>query len=188
MLPPINRIDLIKPFTQVIFVLQVMWLNLCGHSYTRFPGDQLFVFNCNMFVWNELWLTRIMEHVRPPSSVKFEDNVADNWRHWKQQFTVYMRAAEVSQKPFSSTVQVQKHLRCITLSFLKVRRTGTVDAVLGKYTSYNVSLERTLFSNALGSGRKNQLEEKPVDKWITSILIWKQGQVLVSLEVNVITW
>ena len=95
-----------------------------------------------------------MEHLRPPSHMKFEGNVADNWRRWEQQFTVYMRAAEVSQKPPATQVAIILH--CAGPEALEVYNTfpfdgeedrNSVDAVLGKYKSYcqprkNIVFER----------------------------------------------
>ena len=116
-----------------------------------------------------------MEHLRPPSNMKFEGNVADNWRRWEQQFTVYMRAAEVSQKPPATQVAILLH--CAGPEALEVYNTFTfeaeedrnsVDAVLGKYKSYcqprkNIVFERYKF------WQRNQLEEEPVDHWITDL-------------------
>ena len=64
-----------------------------------------------------------MEHLRPPGHMKFEGNVADNWRRWEQQFTIYMQAAEMGQKPPATQVAVLLH--CAGPDALEVFNTFT---------------------------------------------------------------
>ena len=40
-----------------------------------------------------------MDQLPPPKPLSFEGNVAENWRRWIQQFTLYLNATGFDKKP-----------------------------------------------------------------------------------------
>ena len=116
-----------------------------------------------------------MEHLRPPGHLQFEGNVAENWRRWHQQFHVYMTAAEISQKP--PPTQVAILLLCAgtealevynTFSFAEGEDRNNVETVMSKYYSYCKIRKNTVFER-YQFWQRNQLEDEPVDHWITDL-------------------
>ena len=106
--------------------------------------------------------------------MKFEGNVADNCRCWEQQFTVDMRAAEVSQKTPATQEAILLHhagpeaLEMYnTFTFEGEEDRNSVDAVLGKYKSYCQPRKNNVFER-YKFWQRNQFEE-PVDHWITDL-------------------
>ena len=52
-----------------------------------------------------------MDKFEPPEALNFEGNLAESWRHWKQELTLYLTATEKDAK--SDEVKTSVSLTCI---------------------------------------------------------------------------
>ena len=115
-----------------------------------------------------------MDGFKPPKPLSFDGNLANNWRTWMRELTLYMDATEASSK--SDKVQANILLHCIGSKSRKIYDTFTFSAgdemkykpVLGKSEEYcspkkNLTLLRFQFFTY------RQEEEQPFDDFVTHL-------------------
>ena len=97
-----------------------------------------------------------MEHVKPIGPLRMDGNIAENWRKWKQRWTLYAKASGVDAK--DEQMQCAVFLHTIGDEALEVYDTFTfteneenkIESLRGKFDAYcspkkNVTYERYLF-------------------------------------------
>ena len=52
-----------------------------------------------------------MDRLTPPKPLIVEGNLVENWKHWKQDFTLYLTATKYTKKP--NQVKSSLLMRCI---------------------------------------------------------------------------
>ena len=112
-----------------------------------------------------------MEHVKPIGSLRMEGNIAENWRKWKQRWTLYAKASGADAK--DEETQCAVFLHTIGEEALEVYDTftfteseeGKIEPLITKFEAYcspkkNVTYERYLFFSCTQNSR-------PIDAFVT---------------------
>ena len=115
-----------------------------------------------------------MEHFKPPSPLKLEGNVAENWRIWKQKYRNYVTAIDMEE--MSEARQLAILLHVVGDDALEVYNTFTftaeernkVEPVLERFEAYcnprkNLTYERHKFFT------RNQLSGESFDQFVTEL-------------------
>lgn len=114
-----------------------------------------------------------MEHVKPIGPLRMDGNIAENWRKWKQRWTLYAKASGVDAK--DEETQCAVFLHTIGDEALEVYDTFTfteseenkIEPLIGKFDAYcspkkNVTYERYLFFSCGQNGRS-------IDAFVTDL-------------------
>lgn len=115
-----------------------------------------------------------MEHFKPPSHLKLEGNVAENWKLWKQKFNNYLKATEADKKPEPQQIAIFLHVAGDDA--LEVYNTFTfsdeekdkIKPVFEKFEAYcnprkNLTFERHKFFMC------NQVPTETFDQFVTEL-------------------
>ena len=115
-----------------------------------------------------------MDLLKPPHSLSFEGNVAENWQRWVQQFRLYLNATGGDKKP--------EKVQCLTLLTIAGKdavqlyntftfttaETDKLEALISKFEAYcipkkNVTFERHVFNT------RNQRIDETFDSYVTEL-------------------
>ena len=114
-----------------------------------------------------------MEHVKLIGPLRLEGNIAENWRKWKQRWTLYAKASGADAK--DEETQCAVFLHTIGEEALEVYDTftfteseeGKIEPLITKFEAYcspkkNVTYERYLFFSCTQNSR-------PIDAFVTDL-------------------
>ena len=109
-----------------------------------------------------------MDRFTPPEPLPFEGNIAEQWRKWKQELTLYITAAEKDKK--SDLVKSSTLLTCIGKKVSEIYNTFTFEndddnmkfnIIIEKFDEY-CSPERTSLSSVTSSSHAVKKKVSPL--------------------------
>lgn len=82
-----------------------------------------------------------MDSLKPPQSLSFDGNIAENWKAWKQRFEVYSIASGASEKSEAVKIAILLHV--------------LGDEAIEKYNTFNLSEENKKSYNSILAAFEN---------------------------------
>ena len=114
--------------------------------------------------------------LKAPNAMSFRSpNLAEAWRRWEQQFTMYHRAAELAKKPEATQTAILLNIAgpealdiYHTFTFAEGEDANTMATVLGKFKAYCQPHRNTVFERHRFWTREQE-EDEPIDQWLTDL-------------------
>ena len=133
-----------------------------------------------------------MESLKPPTELSMTGNVAENWKRFKQRFTLFLRAIDASNKSDDRKIALLLHvagpeaLEVYNTFTFTADQEGKYDAVLAKFETYctprkNETYERHLFLS------RHQREGESIEQWVTDLRLKSQSCAFGDLATSLIT-